>query len=192
MGDLPWTRRGMFGFPLKALRLHAVVLGSSGSGKTKTQFRTAYGAHKIYQQQVIYLDAKGETKREDEAGEDNAAQFVATMQAAGAGTIHVFPTLHYNGWHGTPTELKNRLLSIIDFSESAYYGDVAANVLDLALNAPTTPRSSTHFLANLQFSRLKAIYANNPFQYRRVLALDKHLLQQVEMRYQFFSYGRTT
>jgi hypothetical protein len=186
MGDLPWTHRGMFGFPLKALRLHAVVLGSSGSGKTKTQFRTAYGAHKIYQQQVIYLDAKGETKREDEAGEDNAAQFVATMQAAGAGTIHVFPTLHYNGWHGTPTELKNRLLSIIDFSESAYYGDVAANVLDLALNAPTTPRSSTHFLANLQFSRLKAIYANNPFQYRRVLALDKHLLQQVEMRYQVF------
>ncbi len=108
------------------------------------------------------------------------------MQAAGAETIHVFPTLHYNGWHGTPTELKNRLLSIIDFSESAYYGDVAANVLDLALGAPTTPRSSTHFLANLQFSRLKAIYANDPFQYRRVLALDKRLLQQVEMRYQVF------
>ena len=186
MGDLPWTRRGLFGFPLKALRLHAIVLGSSGSGKTKTQFRAAYSAHKIYKQQVIYLDAKGETKREDEAGEDNAAQFVAIMQAAGAETIHVFPTLHYNGWHGTPVELKNRLLSIIDFSESAYYGDVAANVLDLALSAPTTPRSSTHFLANLQFSRLKAIYANNPSQYRRVLALDKHLLQQVEMRYQVF------
>ena len=59
-------------------------------------------------------------------------------------------------------------------------------MLDLALGAPTTPRSSTHFLANLQFSRLKAIYANDPFQYRRVLALEKRLLQQVEMRYQVF------
>jgi hypothetical protein len=94
--------------------------------------------------------------------------------------------VYYHGWHGTPAELKNRLLSIIDFSESAYYGDVASNVLDLALGAPTTPRSSTHFLANLQFSRLKAIYANNPFQYRRVLALEKRLLQQVEMRCQVF------
>ncbi|MBA2391402.1 MAG: hypothetical protein H0V70_01500 [Ktedonobacteraceae bacterium] len=186
MGDLAWTHRGTFGFPLKALRLHAIALGSSGSGKTETLFRAAYGARKIYQQQVIYLDAKGETKREEEAGQDNAARFVATMQAAGAGNIHVFPALHYNGWHGTPAELKNRLLSIIDFSESAYYGDVATNVLDLALGAPTTPRSSTHFLANLQFNRLKSIYSNDPLQYRRVLALEKRLLRQVEMRYQVF------
>ena len=74
MGDLAWTRRGSFGFPLKALRLHAIALGSSGSGKTETLFRAAYGAQKIYRQQVIYLDAKGETKREDEAGQDNAAR----------------------------------------------------------------------------------------------------------------------
>jgi hypothetical protein len=186
MGDLAWKRRGVFGFPLKALRLHAVILGSSGSGKTETELRAAYGARKVYRQQVIYLDAKGESKREDEASQDNAARFVATMQAAGAENILVFPATHYNGWHGTPVELKNRLLSVIDFSESAYYADVAANVLDLALNAPTTPRSSSHFLANLRLDRLKAIYKNNPEQYRRVLAIDKRLIQQVEMRYQVF------
>jgi len=176
----------MFTFPQRALRLHAIALGSSGSGKTETLLRAAYGAHKIYRQQVIYLDAKGETKREDEQGQDNAARFVATMRAAGAESIQVFPSTYYNGWHGTPAELKNRLLSVIDFSESAYYGDVAAHALDLALNAPTTPRSSTHFLANLRYDRLKAIYKNDALRYRHVLALDKHLLEQVEMRYQVF------
>ncbi len=186
MGDLAWKKRGLFVFPRKALNYHAVVFGSSGSGKSVTLMRNAYGARKVYQQQVVYLDAKGETKREDEAGEDNAARFVATMQAAGAQNVLVFPALFYNGWHGTPAELKNRLLSVIDYSESAYYGDVAANALDLALGAPTTPRSSSHFLANLRYDRLKAIYRNDPLQYRRVLALDTALLEQVEMRYQVF------
>jgi len=186
MGDLAWKRRGLSVFPEKALHHHAVVLGSSGSGKSITLFRNAYGARKVYHQQVVYLDAKGETKREDEASEDNAARFVATMQAAGAENILVFPALSYHGWHGTPAELKNRLLSVIDYSESAFYGDVAANALDLALSAPTTPRSSTHFLANLQYEQLKDIYKHNPLQLRRVLALDKHLLAQVEMRYQVF------
>jgi hypothetical protein len=186
MGDLAWTRRNLFGFPAGALHLHAIALGTSGSGKTETLLRIAYGARKIYGQQVIYLDAKGESKRDEEARQDNAARFLATMLAAGATSLQVFPATHYDGWHGTPTELKNRLLSVIDFSESAYYGDVAANALDLALSAPTTPRSSGHFLANLGLDRLKAIYQNDPTCYRRVLALDKRLLQQVEMRYQVF------
>jgi hypothetical protein len=186
MGDLTWIRRGVFGFPKKALRLHAVILGSSGSGKTETELRAAYGARKVYQQQIIYLDAKGESKREDEQSEDNAARFVATMQAAGAENILVYPATHYNGWLGTSVELKNRLLSVIDFSESAYYGDVAANVVDLAVSAPITPRSSSDFLVNLRLDRLKAIYKNDSLQYRRVLAIDKYLLQQVEMRYQVF------
>jgi hypothetical protein len=186
MGDLAWTHRSLFGFPASALHLHAIALGASGSGKTETLLRIAYGARHNYGQQVIYLDAKGESKSDEEASQDNAARFLATMLAAGATSLQIFPATHYNGWYGTPTELKNRLLSVIDFSESAYYGDVAANALDLALSAPTTPRSSRHLLANLRIDRLKAIYQNDPVRYRRVLALDKRLLQQVEMRYQVF------
>src|SRR6266699_1309825 len=186
MGDLAWKRRGLFGFPRKALRLHATVLGASGSGKTETLFRIAYEARKVYQQQVVYLDAKGESKRADEQAEDNAARFVAMMQLAGAHTVQVFPATAYHGWYGTPAELRNRLLSVIDYSESPYYGDVAANVLDLALSAPTTPRNSRQFLANLRADRLRAIYQHDAHQYRRVLALDKNLLEQVEMRYQVF------
>lgn len=186
MGDLPWSRKGVFTFPLAALRHHAVCLGASGSGKTETLYRCAYGAYKIYRQQVIYLDAKGESKRAEEKEGDNAARFVATMRAAGARSIKVFPAAYYNGWQGTPAELQNRLLSVIDFSESQYYGDVAANAVYLALHAPTTPRSSDHFLANLRLDRLKAIYKNDPLLYERVLRLDKHLLAQVQMRYEVF------
>jgi hypothetical protein len=186
MGDLTWTRCRLFGFPEKAMRTHAVIFGSTGSGKTETELRIAYGARKVYHRQVIYLDAKGETKREDEKQEDNAARFVAAMHAAGAKSVYVFPALHYNGWQGTAQELKNRLLAVVDYSESPFYGDVAANALDLALGAPTTPRSSSHFLANLRYDRLKAIYKDDPQKLQRVLALDKHLLAQVEMRYQVF------
>src|SRR5579884_778321 len=186
MGDLPWIRRNTFTFPLSALRLQTTILGTSGSGKTETIFRLCYGARKAYNLQVIYLDAKGQTRREEEQAEDTAARFAATMRAAGAHTVNVFPALHLDGWKGDVVALKNRLLSVIDLSESAYYGDVAANVVDLALSAPTTPRSSSHFLANLQLERLKAIYQNDPRQYQRVLNLDKKLLKQVEMRYQVF------
>lgn len=186
MGDLPWIRRNRFTFPLSALRLHSTILGTSGSGKTETIFRICYGARKAYRLQVIYLDAKGQARKEEEQAEDTAARFVATMTAAGAHTVKVFPSLHLDGWKGDVVALKNRLLSVIDLSESAYYGDVAANVVDLALSAPTTPRSSSHFLANLQWERLKAIYQNDPRQYQRVLNLDKKLLKQVEMRYQVF------
>ncbi len=187
MGDLRWTQRGkLFTWPLEALHLHAVAAGQSGTGKTETLQRIGYGGRKVHNLQVIYLDAKGEKKRDDEEGQDNAARFVATMQAAGAHNIKVFPSIYYNGWQGTATEMKNRLLSVIDYAESPYYGDVAANAVGLALAAPTTPRSSDHFLANLRLNRLKAIYANDRLQLQRVHNLDKDLLKQVEMRYNVF------
>jgi Type IV secretion-system coupling protein DNA-binding domain len=186
VGDLLWSRKGLFTFPLAALRHHAVCLGASGSGKTETLYRCAFGAYKIYRQQVIFLDAKGESKRAEEKESDNAARFVATMRAAGARSIRVFPATYYNGWQGTPTELQNRLLAVIDFSESQYYGDVAANAVYLALHTPETPRSSDHFLANLRPDRLKSIYEDDPRLYERVLRLDKHLLAQVRMRYEVF------
>ncbi len=187
MGDLAWKRNKHFVYPQKALRYSAVALGSSGSGKSETLRRIAYGAYKVYRRQIIYLDAKGNKKRDEEESEDSAAQFLATMRAAGAQTIKVFPATYYNGWQGSAAELKNRLLSVIDYSESPFYGDVAADALDLALNAPGgPPRHSRYFLVNLRLDRLKTIYKNDAFNYRRVLNLDEKLLEKVEMRYQVF------
>jgi hypothetical protein len=186
MGDLPWIHRHVFTFPLEALRHHIICLGASGSGKTETLLRLAYGARTAYQHQVIYLDAKGEEKQAAEQEEDTAARFVAAMQAAGALRIKVFPATHYNGWLGTPTALTNRLLSVIDFSESPYYGDVAANAVHLALHTPVTPRSSREFLVNLRPDRLEVCYKDHPRALERVRRLDRRLLEQVRMRYEVF------
>jgi hypothetical protein len=190
MGDLPWTRKRHqkkhFVFPEKALCTSAVMLGSSGSGKSETIRRAEYGGHKVYRRQVIHIDAKGNTKKDDEESEDSAARFVATMRAAGAQNIKVFPSTYYNGWLGSPAELKNRLLSVVDSSESAYYGDVLTNALDLALSAQPTPRNSRHFLANLEYDRLLQLYRGDRFHYQRVLKLNKKLLKEVELRYQVF------
>jgi hypothetical protein len=180
-----WTRKGYFTLPSTALRHHAVCVGASGSGKTETLYRCAYGAYKVYGQQVVYLDAKGESKRDEEKQEDSAARFMATMRAAGAQRIGVFPATYYDGRQGTLTDLQNRLLSIIDFSESAYYGDVAANVVFLALNTPVAPRSSTTFLNNLHLDRLKVLYKGTPL-YARVAGLDEKQVSQVRMRYEVF------
>jgi hypothetical protein len=182
MGDLPWMHRSYFTLPAEALRHHIVCLGASGSGKTETLLRLAYGARATYQYQVIYLDAKGEEKQAAEQEADTAARFVATMRAAGAQRIALFPATHYQGWLGSPTALTNRLLSVLDFSESPYYGDVAANAVYLALHTPTTPRSSRAFLANLRPERLEACYKDHPGVLERV----RRLLEQVRMRYEVF------
>ncbi len=170
MGDLTWTHQHLFTFPLEALRHHIVCLGASGSGKTETLLRLAYGARRVYRQQVIYLDAKGEQK----------------PGAAGATSVKIFPATHYNGWLGTPTALHNRLLSVLDFSESPYYGDVAANAVYLALHAPITPRSSRQFLAHLRPDRMEALYSQQPGALERIRRLDRRLLEQVRMRYEVF------
>jgi hypothetical protein len=74
MGDLAWTRNKNkhFVFPQKALRYSAVILGSSGSGKSETIRRGVYGAHKVYRRQVIQID---EGKTQEHLGEMVRAQW---------------------------------------------------------------------------------------------------------------------
>lgn len=181
MSDLvTWRRGDLVGFPMHDLGEHVVVLGSSGSGKTETFLRLAYGARKVYGYHIFYIDAKGDEKA------DTPARFLAAMQAAGAQHIRMFPATYYNGWKGTATDLFNRLMSVIDYSESRYYGDVAADVLRLALNSPAgVPRSSQQLLATMTFKGLMAAYKGTP-QVAIVASLDKKLLNQVAMRYRVF------
>jgi hypothetical protein len=181
MGDLEsWRRGDWVGFPLEALSQHVVVLGSTGSGKTETMLRLAYGARKVYGYQVCYLDAKGDQQA------DTPARFVAAMQAAGARSVRMFPATFYNGWKGTSRDLYNRLMAIIDYSESRYYGDVAADVVRLAVNSPVgVPRSSQELLALMTLKGLMAAYKGTP-QVATIASLDKKLLGQVTMRYRVF------
>jgi hypothetical protein len=181
MGDLvTWRRGNWVGFPAYDLGEHTICVGSSGSGKTETLLRIAYGARKVYGQQIILIDAKGDERQE------TAARFVAAMREAGARRIRMFPATYYNGWKGSSVDLFNRLISVIDYSESRFYGDVAADVLRLALEAPTgVPRSSQQLLNNMTLKRLMEVYKGTP-QVATVASLDRKLLNQVLMRYRVF------
>lgn len=181
MGDLEiWRRGDLVGFPAEALNQHVVVLGSTGSGKTETMLRLAYGARKCYGYQVCYLDAKGDQQA------DTPARFLAAMRAAGARSIRMFPATYYHGWKGSARDIYNRLIAIIDYSESRYYGDVAADVVRLATNSPAgVPRSSGHLLSLMSFKGLMATYKGTP-QVATIASLDKKLLNQVAMRYRVF------
>ena len=181
MSDLvTWRRGDLVGFPMEALNQHVVILGATGSGKTETMLRLAYGARKCYGYQICYLDAKGDEQA------DTPARFVAAMQAAGARSVRMFPATYYNGWKGTPRDLYNRLMAVIDYSESRYYGDVAADVVRLALNSPAgVPRSGQQLLALMTYRGLMAAYKGTP-QMATIASLDKKLLNQVAMRYRVF------
>ncbi len=181
MGDLvTWRRGDLVGFPMDALNQHIVLLGATGSGKTETMLRLAYGARKCYGYQVCYFDAKGDQQA------DTPARFIAAMRAAGARSIRMFPATFYNGWRGSARDLYNRLMAVIDYSESRYYGDVAADVVRLALNSPAgVPRSSGQLLSLMSFKGLMATYKGSP-QVATIASFDKKLLNQVAMRYRVF------
>jgi hypothetical protein len=152
-GDLwEWVKEGYLIYPRRALGLHGVVIGRSGSGKTETLLRIAYLAAKIYRYQVIYLDAKGDWTL--------AARFRALMREAGIAEqrIGLFPNVSHNGWMGDEHDLLNKLLQSQQWND-AFYKEVAVNLLSLALNAPGgLPKSSAELLERLNPNRLMALY----------------------------------
>jgi hypothetical protein len=152
-GDLAWAHGGWFTYPAAILGRHLVLVGSSGSGKTETCKRLAFGAAQVYGWKVFYLDCKGD--------DDTAAQFQATMHAAGRAVAR-FPTAAYDGWRGDAIAILNRLMLILDFSEP-YYRDMTKMLLSLAVDAPPgPPRSSTELLLRLNLDELARRYAGMP------------------------------
>ena len=112
-GDLTdWIRHGQVFYPADVLGRHLVVVGGTGSGKTETLLRLAYGAAADLGWQVLYLDAKGDPT--------NVQRFVDAMHRAGVGRVRVFPEDAYDGWRGEPIAMLNRLMAIEDFSEPYY------------------------------------------------------------------------
>ena len=155
IGDLSsWVVGGSFTYPPEVLGRHLVVVGGSGTGKTETLLRLAYGAARVYGWRVIYLDAKGDYT--------TAARFFAAMQKAGLDRVALFPAQAYDGWRGGATAILNRLMAIEDYSEP-YYKSMAKLLLGLAVNAPPAPPgSSDELLARLRLEELKQLYAGQP------------------------------
>lgn len=175
-GDLHWEHGGWFTYPAAILGRHLVMVGGSGTGKTETSKRLAFGAAKVYGWKVFYLDCKGDA--------DTAAQFLEAMCAAGR-TTTMFPTSAYDGWRGDATALLNRLISIIDYSEP-YYRDITKMMLSLAVEAPPgPPRSSSELLARLNLEALALRYAGLP-EARELTGIRREDAQAAYNRYRAF------
>lgn len=182
-GDLwEWVKEGYLTYPRRALGLHGVVIGRSGSGKTETLLRIAYLAAKIYRYQVIYLDAKGDWTL--------AARFRSLMREAGIAEqrIGLFPNVSHNGWMGDEHDLLNKLLQSQQWNDP-FYKEVAVNLLSLALNAPGgLPKSSTELLERLNPNRLQALYKEKP-QEQELKGLDTEKQWGAYLRYSAFFTG---
>jgi hypothetical protein len=153
-GDLAWAKGDFFTYPAESLARHGAVIGSSGMGKSETVLRLAYGARQTYGWKVFFVDCKGEHALQE--------RFVATMHAAGARTVGQFPQKPLVGWQGDSVALLNRLLAVIDYSES-YYRDLTKMLLNLTLEAPGgPPRSSAALLEGMVLARLRQRYQGRP------------------------------
>ena len=155
-GDLPreWLARKPFGGEFVVvsepnLGLHQVIIGQPGFGKTTTLTQLSYLAAKTYGWRVFFLDGKGDypTRR----------AFIATMLQAGlnANEIGSFPTEAFDGWRTTGslddgfTQLLNRLLGVIRFTEPYYEDAARAFVSQALLLDGSLPESSEEFLERL-------------------------------------------
>lgn len=172
----PFVRKELAVYPPALLNRHAVVIGASGTGKTVLLMRIAALCARVYGWRVFYLDAKGDYGA--------AATFLAAMAEAGLdrSQVRAFPRDGYDGWRGTPTEILNRLMAVISFSEP-YYKDVTRLMLDLACKAPGgPPRSSAELLERLQLSALTKLYEDQP-EARAVASIRERDAQGVYARY---------
>ncbi len=142
-GDLTdWVHNGSLFYPASVLGRHLVVIGGTGSGKTETLLRLAYGAAVDLGWQILYIDAKGDPS--------NVGRFVEAMHLAGVQRVKVFPKESYDGWRGEPLALLNRLMAVEDFTEP-YYRAVTKLLLAEAVKHPIGPlRSAADLVDRLQ------------------------------------------
>jgi len=155
--DLLPTRRGRVALPFARLEHHLVVAGATGSGKTETVLRLAYSLAATSDWTIVYIDGKGDPQTRD--------RFEALMAHAGRG-VALFPEHRYDGWRGSPEEIANRLLQLIDFAEQGggtYYRDLAVSAVRLACCTPVgPPGSSDELLKRLSQRMLSHLHAGQP------------------------------
>lgn len=155
-GDLPreWLAR-KFGTEFVAcdepnLGRHLVIVGQPGSGKTVTVMQLACLAAKVYGWRIFFLDGKGDLPTQRE--------FVASMLNAGLNEseIGLFPNEPFDGWRTSGslddgyTQLLNRLLGVVEFTEPYYEDAARAFVGEALMLEGSLPESSDEFLERLE------------------------------------------
>jgi hypothetical protein len=178
---LPLSRQGLVALSLEQLCRHVLVLGATGSGKTETLLRLAWGVAKGSGARVWYLDGKGDTQ--------TAERFRGAMRETGREAM-VFPHQPLDGWRGERHELAGRLMEVVDYARegpAAWYRDVAKAVVGLVCEHPDgPPRGSRDVLERMDVEALAKAYPGS----RAVAALSELQVRQVRLRYEAF-FGQT-
>ena len=176
--------RPVLAVPYEDLGRHQVIIGASGSGKTTLMMRlwagwftTAwqrYRAGRAARPLLAVLDCKGGPDARTKA--ERARKL---LHAAGAARVAIWPdeaTLSL--WVLPPAALATTLFQMIESGEgsAAFYADVMAATVRLAINAPGgPPTSAAGFLDRLAPGWLEAAYAGRPAELAAVAAAQPHL-----------------
>ncbi len=180
--------------PYQALRSHLLVVGTTGSGKTTALVRLIAGfwaaaAVRVRRETapapwVVVVDAKGGFDARDSAVR---AREVLAGAGADPSRIGVWPDeVSLNLWALPPARLAEVLTDLVPVAAdgpAAFYADVLASVVGLAVHAPGgQPADSAGFLARLDGGWLAAAYAGDPVRAGEVRAAAAHA-GDVRLRY---------
>lgn len=174
--------------PAPEFSRHMVIVGASGSGKTTAMIRLQAGWYAAVRRAggkrplLIVIDGKG---GRDSRG--RAAETAASLRAAGARDIRVWPdSAGLNMWALDAASLAVLLHQLIESGEggAAYYSDISAAVIRLAVNAPGgPPRSAAEFLERLSAEWLEDAYQAASAADAEQVAAAKEQLPSIAMRY---------
>ena len=186
----PW--KPVLTVPAAQFGRHMVIVGSSGSGKTNLMMRLwagwmAAALHAADRGEprplLVILDCKG--------GPDarvKAARTARLMRSLQAGHLRVrhWPDDPASLWTLPPARLAVTLHQLIETGEgsAAYYADVSASVIRLAVTAPGGPPASARdLLDRLEGAWLERAYAEGrPADLTAIRAARTHL-GDIQLRY---------
>jgi hypothetical protein len=176
--------RPVLAVPYENLGRHQVIIGASGSGKTTLMMRLWAGWFTTAMQRyrtgraarplLAALDCKGGPDARAKA--ERARKL---LHAAGAARVAIWPdeaTLSL--WVLPPGPLATTLFQMIESGEgaAAFYADVLAATVRLAINAPGgPPTSAAGFLDRLAPGWLETAYAGRPADLAAITAAQPHL-----------------
>ena len=170
--------------PYGALRTHMLVIGTTGAGKTTALIRLWAGfwaaATSRHRRGVearpwlVVADAKGGFD-----SRDTARKTRDVLRDLGAQKIGLWPDeVSLNLWALPPGRLAEVLCDLVPVATegpAAYYADVLASVVGLAVHAPPgPPASSGEFLSRLDSGWLASAYAGDQDRAGEVRAAREH------------------